>query len=329
MSPTSAADPAAATAFQTGVVREQPQRARITIRGAERVDFVNRMCTNDVKRVTPELGVGAVLTSAKGRIVDLVRVFARDDEVVLLGSDGLGPTLKQWLEKYVVMEELQIAEATGDGVLLAFGPAAEAAVKRVLGVEVGAASGGFPVARATFDGAAVNVLGRGEPPMHTIELVAPAAAVPALVAKLRGAGLAPISDAAWEQVRVEAGIPLHGRELTENANPLEASLLSAVSFTKGCYIGQEVVARLNSYSKVQRHLVGVEFPASVDPANVNELFVDLLRIGHATSVAPSAHRQSTLALAFVKNEYSAPGTTVYTVRDGEHLQGKLSAIPFR
>src|SRR5262245_35755722 len=113
MSPTPAADPATVAAFQSGIVRELPARARVTIRGAERVDFVNRMCTNDAKKVSADAGIGAVLTNAKGRIVDLVRVFARGEELVLLGSDGRGAAIEQWLGKYVVMEELAIAEASG------------------------------------------------------------------------------------------------------------------------------------------------------------------------------------------------------------------------
>ncbi len=320
----------AQAAFERGVLREQPARARLLVKGNERVDFVNRMCTNDARKVEGRFGLLAVLTTAKGRIVDLVRLFARDDGIVLLGSDGRGAPLKQWLEKYVVMEDVAIDDLTASaGTLLAFGPNAEAAVKQVVGVELPPAPGGFAVASASFEGAVVHALGRGEPPLHSVELVAAAAVIPALAARLRDAGLAPIGDAAWEQVRVEAGIPLFGRELTENVNPLEASLPSAVSFTKGCYIGQEVVARLNSYSKVQRHLVGVKFPAAVDPAAVNELFCDLLRVGHVTSVARSARLNATVALAFVKSEYSRPGTEVYTVRDGEQLRGTLCELPFR
>lgn len=324
-------DPAqeAAAAFEAGVLRDQSARARIAVLGAERADFVNRMCTNDVKVVRAGHGVAAVLTNVKGRIVDLVRVFEQDGRLVLLGSDGNGDALRAWLSKFVVMEELRFDDlAATEACLLAFGPAALAAVNGVLGTSITPRASGFEVARASFEGAAAWVLGPGDPLHPGLEIVAPGELAGPLFARLVDAGLRPIGEQAWEQVRIESGIPRAGRELTENVNPLEASLLPAVSFTKGCYLGQEVVARLNSYAKVQRRLVGARFPASVDPADVKEIFWDLLRIGHATSVTRSPRLAATVALAFVKTEYAGPGTPVYTVRDGEHVQGVLAATPF-
>ncbi|MSR46442.1 MAG: aminomethyl transferase family protein [Planctomycetes bacterium] len=325
----------ARAAFAHGIVRDQSTRARIVVKGKERIEFVNRMCTNDITRVAPTVGVAAALTTAKGKLVDLVRIGARMDahqvdELLLLGSDGQGPALKSWLEKYIVMEELVIEDVgERDASLLAFGPVAEAAVRTVLGSAPAAVEGGFGVSTTTFEGSPVLAFGGGAAPLHGIELIAPAAIAGSLFARLAEAGLAPIGEDAWNQVRIEAGIPLHGRELNENANPLEASLLAAVSFSKGCYIGQEVVARLNSYSKVQRLLVGARFPASVDPGSVHEIFWDLLRVGHATSAVHSPRLDATVALAFVKSEYAKPGTAVYTVKAGERIDGVLCEVPFR
>ncbi|MBM4015418.1 MAG: aminomethyl transferase family protein [Planctomycetes bacterium] len=325
-------DPAgeASAAFTRGVVREQSTHAVIVLRGRERVEFVNRMCTNDATRVTPTFGIGAALTSAKGKLVDLARIAARGEELLLLGSAGQGAALKAWLEKYVVMEELAIVDATAEeSRLLAFGPQAAAAVQQAIGVELAPADGGFAVAQGRCDAAPVLALGAGPAPFHGIELIAPAAAAGALFDRLVAGGLTPIGETAWSQVRVEAGIPLHGREISDNANPLEAGLLNAVSFNKGCYIGQEVVARLNSYAKVQRLLIGARFPAAVEPATVQEIFWDLLRVGHATSTTRSPRLDATLALAFIKNEYAKPGTPVYTVRQGERIDGVLCELPFR
>jgi len=320
----------AAAAFESGVVRAQFQRAIVAVRGKDRVEFVNRMSTNDVRHVAEGTGVAAVLPTAKGRIVDFVRVAQRGESLLLLGSDGQGEALKRWLEKYVVMEELALDDlAAGESSLLLLGPRAADAAKRVLGVALAGTNDGFPIAHVPFAGATVTVLGEGEPPLHGIEVVAPSAVAGRLFAALCDAGLSPIGEQAFAQVRVELGVPWSGRELTDNVNPLEASLLPAISFTKGCYIGQEVVARLNNYSKVQRRLVGAKFPASVDPKSVNEIFWDLLRVGHATSATRSRRLDATLALAFVKTEYAKAGTPVYTVVDGEQLHGALADVPFR
>ena len=324
-------DPAAEAraAFASGVVREQPGRALVSIAGKDRLEFVNRMCTNDARRIEGGRGIAAVLPTAKGRIVDFVRIFARGDELLLLGGGGHGPALKSWLEKYVVMEELAIADRSESATsLLLLGPRAAEVVHDVLGVSLGPAPGGFAVAHAEFEGSAVTLLGSGEPPLHGLELLAPERAAARLFARLCDAGLAPMGEEAFARVRVELGIPLLGRELGENVNPLEASLLSAISFDKGCYIGQEVVARLSNYSKVQRRLVGAKFPASVDPAAVNEIFCDLLRVGHATSAVRSPRLDATLALAFIKTEYARPGTPIHTVVGGDALHGTLADVPF-
>src|SRR5262249_31292957 len=139
----------ARAAFDGGVVREQVGRAQVSIAGKDRVEFVNRMCTNDARRVDAGRGIVAVLPTAKGRIVDLVRIIARGDELLLLGSGGQGPALKSWLEKYVVMEELAIADRSGSMTsLLLLGPRAAEVVRNVLGGSLAPATGGFAVAQA-------------------------------------------------------------------------------------------------------------------------------------------------------------------------------------
>ncbi len=319
----------AVAAFETGVVRAQPQRAIVSVHGKDRLDFVNRMSTNDVRAVADGKGIAAVLPTAKGRIVDLVRIVPRGDALLLLGSEGHGARLKAWLEKHVVMEDLSVEDrSAGEASLLLLGPRAAEAARHVLGAAPAAASGGFAVAHVPFGGATVAVLGQGDPPLHGLEVLAPAPVAGRLFAALCDAGLAPIGETAFAQVRVELGIPGFGRELSDNVNPLEASLLPAISFTKGCYIGQEVVARLSNYSKVQRRLVGARFPASIDPVRVGEIFWDLLRVGHATSATRSRRLDATLALAFVKTEYAKAGTPVYAVVGGEQLHGTLADVPF-
>src|SRR5262249_53278852 len=162
----------ARAAFEGGVVREQPARALVAIAGKDRVEFVNRMCTNDARRVDAGRGVAAVLPTAKGRIVDFVRLFARGEQLLLLGSDGHGPALRTWLEKYVVMEELALADLSSvESSLLLLGPGAREIAERVTGAALAPASGGFAVARSDFEGAPVTLLGSGEPPLHGIEVV--------------------------------------------------------------------------------------------------------------------------------------------------------------
>src|SRR5262249_43794320 len=115
----------AAAAFETGVVRAQSQRAIVAVQGKDRLEFVNRMSTNEVRGVSDGAGVAAVLPTAKGRIVDFVRVVSRGETLLLLGSDGQGAAVKAWLEKHVVMEELALEDRSdGEASLLLLGPRA-------------------------------------------------------------------------------------------------------------------------------------------------------------------------------------------------------------
>jgi folate-binding protein YgfZ len=116
---------------------------------------------------------------------------------------------------------------------------------------------------------------------------------------------------AYEAVRVEAGFPAWGSELNEEMNPLEAGLDASIHWNKGCYIGQEVIARLDTYHKVQRHLVGLRFDtASAPPAARAQVFASGEAAGWVTSSIVSPALGVPIALAYVRASHAAPGTAV-------------------
>jgi folate-binding protein YgfZ len=136
---------------------------------------------------------------------------------------------------------------------------------------------------------------------------------------------ATIDEATYETLRIEAGIPLFPSELNEKHNPLETSLVQAISFTKGCYIGQEVIARLDTYDKVQRHLMGVltDSPdALAAPTAISTS--DGTQIGEITSTTFSPTLGKTIGLGFVKTAFANPGNTVTL----DSRTGKLVSLPF-
>ena len=111
----------------------------------------------------------------------------------------------------------------------------------------------------------------------------------------------------YEAFRIAAGVPVYGKELGEEVNPLEAGLWDAVSFTKGCYVGQEVVARLNTYEKVKRYLAKLSFEDGPLPEAGTSLTVEGKDAGKLTSVSPVAESGRRAALGYVRKKYAEPG----------------------
>jgi folate-binding protein YgfZ len=138
----------------------------------------------------------------------------------------------------------------------------------------------------------------------------------------------PAGDRAVEAWRILRGLPDNGSELTEERNPLEAGLWDAVSFSKGCYVGQEVVARLNTYDKVTRDLRGLTFPEGVEPPERGApLLAGPRRVGEITSALRPPGRPGAVALGFVKREHSDPGTRLDAGGDGG-VRATVVELPF-
>ena len=140
------------------------------------------------------------------------------------------------------------------------------------------------------------------------DLVFPAGAARQLWETALNAGAAPVGHHALEHARIKAGLPAPGAELTDRVNPLEAGLDEFVSFTKGCYVGQEVIARLDTYDKVQRRLVGLEVPEGAEPGET--LNSGRRTAGWVTSVSTMTNKGRSAALGYVRRAFIEPGTVL-------------------
>ena len=230
---------------------------RLKLTGADARDLLNRLSTNLVDPNAPAGEVIAtVLTSDRGRIVDLVYVAHCGDHQLLLTGARQQDNVAAFLDKYTIMEDIEVEDITGSTALLGLtGPAA--------GGIVSAVAGGL-----ADDGARVIALpgnpegeGKGADGPQRYRILAPAAEGGAARRRLQAAGAVAISAAAAETLRIARGRPQYGAEMGDAYNPLEAGLIGAIDFHKGCYIGQEVIARLDTYRKVQKYLVALRFDA--------------------------------------------------------------------
>ena len=235
-----------AAAERAAVFPSNAGRLRLT--GQDARDLLNRLSTNlvDPHGAAGEVAV-TVLTSDRGRIVDLVYVVHCGDHQLMLTSPGQQQNVIDFLDKYTIMEDLEVEDVTGDTVMLTItGPEASAILD-----SVDSADAMLLALPADPDDAE-------RPPTYQL-VCSDHDAADRLREALESVGAVSISTATAETLRIASGQPAYGSEMSDTYNPLEAGLIGAIDFHKGCYIGQEVIARLDTYHKVQKYLVTLRF----------------------------------------------------------------------
>lgn len=264
----------------------------VHLRGTTTLDFLHRLSTNDMTGLEPGAIRGTVLTTAIGRTVDVVQVLRRPSEVLLLTTPGRAEAVREWLTRYIFFNDDVRAEQASESRSLwgFYGPAAGAEAAKV-----GDAS--LPTSEAVAE-AGDGLLWEVDVPVPGYHLLA-GAEMGTRARELWGERLdGPASLAAYEVLRVEHGLPSVGAEITDDVIPLEAGLWDLVSFSKGCYIGQEVIARMESRNRVARQLVGVRLDRP--EKTPQEILLGQQPIGRLTSAAHSP-RLGPIGLALVRS----------------------------
>ncbi|MDJ0866678.1 MAG: glycine cleavage T C-terminal barrel domain-containing protein [Myxococcota bacterium] len=305
-------------------------RGLLEVRGGDRVRFLQGQLSNDVEALDadgPRSGCYALALTPQGRIVADLHVIARPDCLWLETAAGAVAPARERLEKYVIADDVEIVDRSAEFGWLALEGAAAPAILE--------AAHGAPVAldpdaarELELGGAQVVVAAWGVSGAPGFRLLAAPEAVETASEALRRAGrergLLEPDPAVLEVLRVEAGVPATGSELDEEVLPAEARLLErAVSFTKGCYTGQEVVARMESRGRVGHLLVGLALEAGRAPEPGTAVEVDGARVGEVTSAADSP-LAGPIALAFVRSVHAEPGTEVALAG----RPARVAALPF-
>lgn len=303
-----------AAALEGAAFFDESARGRILMRDRDRAALLHRLSTNHVERLRPGEGAQTVLTTPIGRIIDVLTVFALDDALLVQTSPGRGPAIVAQLKKNIFFnDKVKLEDATESlGQLALYGPRSnEALAAAGLG---GADLPAFGIVAATLGDAPVYVA-RTEPIGGAgFTLIAARATLAELEATLRAWGAVALDEATHDVLRIEQGYAAYGRELSQDYIPLETGLWSAVSFNKGCYVGQEIIARMESRGRLAKQLRGLRFDAA--PELAAEPQVPLARLavagkesGDLTSLAVSP-RYGLIGLAYVRTAHAAAGTTV-------------------
>jgi len=281
-------------------------RAVLVVTGPPRLKFLHNILSNDVEGLTPGQGRRAALMDVKGRLLAFVRVLVGADDVRLEVAGGRRAAVETALVHYRVATPVRFA-ARPDVVIAVLGPEARATLARA-----GAATPELPAeghVAARVAGTDVHVARAGDLPGTGYVLHVPPDAVPAVVSALQAAGAAELSPASLDALRVEAGRPWYGPDVTEENLLHETGLLREYhSPTKGCYVGQEVVARLEARgANVNKLLRGLRLtsPAAAGDA----VRAENKDVGRVTTAAVSP-RLGPVALAYVHRSRAEPGSEV-------------------
>lgn len=301
-----------------GVCRRAPG-ATIRAEGADRVRFLNGMLTNDVSKLEPGRGQWSVKASSKGKVEGLARVRCGAEDLLLDLVESSAGRVAEQLVRHVVMDDVRLSDG-GEGRQMAsiHGPDAPSLVSKLI-------EGPLPELEASFveaDGLVVIRDDRFGVP--GFELHHPPARD--VVAELVAAGATETSEDALEVLRVEAGLPKDGVDLDLDTIPLEARLDYAIDLKKGCYIGQETIARATHRGGVKHHLVGLRFPSGARPVGA-ELWNATKKVGEVTSAVVSETAGATIGLGYVHITAEAPGTALEARTGEESAPAEVVSLP--
>ncbi len=311
-------------ALQSGAgLVDRSHVGRLGFSGDDALDLIHRLSTNDLLALEPCQAAHTVLTSPKGRVVDLLYVLRRGADNLVLTAPETRQTVVDWVDFYTFAEDVEARDLTDETAMFSLsGPGAKGVLQELVD------GGHIPAspdehASALLAGTPATIVRSDFLRDEGYDLVVPAEAAQAARDRLRDAGACPAGGDAYEAVRVERGVPVFGNELGESYNPLEAGLLEYVSFTKGCYVGQEVVTRLNTYKKVQKRLTSFVLDGGAAPGA--RLMLDGKQAGVLTSAAVSPASGERLGLGYVKKSLPEEGAVLEV--DGTAATARVTPLP--
>jgi len=309
-------------------------RGKIRVTGDDRVKWLQGLISNDILPLQPGQGCYSSFLTHKGKMLGYFRVYSLSGSLWVEDVGEVGDATFQALRKFLLYGIKAKMENCAEswGLLLVSGPHACSTVNDAFGVDMNDLKP-VSVVAAHIGGQASFVLRTEETGEDDLELLLPADALHQAWNRLLEAGatygIKAVGGYAREALRIEAGLPKAGPDLNEEIVPPEANLEGkAFSLNKGCYPGQEVVARMDTYGNVRRHLVGIVMNDSIVPPRKAKIFSGDREVGWVSSATQSPQLNTPIALAFPLRDFSAPGTNLTIEIDGARHDATVRALPF-
>jgi folate-binding protein YgfZ len=309
---------------------ERDDRSFVRMHGRDPVRMIQGLVTNDVAGAPADRAVYAVLLTPKGKMLADLRIIRRADDVLLESAEAARANVADVLKKFVPPLFARWELLDDWRVVGVYGPAADEAVEAVLpGVALPRAAAEHALVRAEYEGADVFAVRTGYAGVAGWDVIAAEPALAGLRARLEARGVARLEPAELEVLRIEAGNPRWGAELTEDTIPLEAGLRErAISETKGCYTGQEVIIRILHRGHVNWQLRGMLLGAASPPTPDTPLLdpAEGRRLGRITSACVSPAHGGTIALGYGRRELVLPAKLRLGRADGPEVT--VVPLPF-
>lgn len=309
-------------------------RSRLVLTGADRVRLLNGQVTNNVKDLPEDEGCYAALVTNKGKLQSDLNIYNLPGEILLDFEPGLSTAIAARFDKYIIADDVQVIDAAPHyGLLSVQGPQTSMVVES-LGIGLSLPPKPFQSLKVA-DESLGEIYCMSQPRLGTTgcDIFAPVQSLVDLVEKVAGA-LKPLGGrlAGWralETARIEAGIPRFGVEMDETNLAPEAGLESrAISYNKGCYIGQEVIARIRTYGQVAKALRGLRFADDAPlPRQGDKLFFADKEVGYICSAIRSPTLNASIGMGYVRRERNQLGTEL-EVRGAQTMRATIVEMPF-
>ena len=317
---------------------ELSSRGRITVGGLEAVQFLNGLITNDMKTLLEDTWMPAVFPNVQGRLVASVRIMRLKDiqtekatcPAYFIDTEAASfESVLKILQRFTLAGDFRVNDVTAETSQFSVqGRKADEVVLSVLGGAVTNLAERGAI-KTSWGGTEVTVVRAAHTSAKGFDLIVRRADARRLWQALVDAGATPVGESAYEILRIEAAVPRYGLDMDETNVVTETNLDDAVSYTKGCYIGQEIIARIKYRGHVAKKLTGLSFADKVEIASGDVIkSLDDKDIGRITSATYSPQLKRTIALGYVKYDYLAAGTSLKVSRDGKEVSAHVTELPF-
>lgn len=315
-------------------IADLSHRGKLRVTGDDRVKWLQSVISNDILPLTTGSGIYSSFLSHKGKMLTYFSVYALDEFLFLEDAGEIGEVTFQTLRKFLLYGTKAKMENCAEtwGLLLVSGPRAPDVIQKAFDIDL---RGLMPLSFVAQElgGNQTLIIRAEETGEIDAKILIPVDGLVEVWNRLGEAGqpmgLTPFGTEARETLRIEAGLPRAGIDLTEEIVPPEANLGGkAFSLNKGCYPGQEVVARMDTYGSLRRHMVGLVLQGPIIPPRGSKLFSGDRQVGWVSSATYSPTLNAPIAFGFPLRDFTQPGTELTVEFGGQHHKATVQPLPF-
>ena len=300
---------------------------RIRLTGRDRIRFLHNQTTNNIEQIPPGEGCSTVFVTSTGRTIDLSAVYAFDESLLVITSPGMAQQIHDWMDRYIFFSDKVTLSDESDQTFMftLIGEGAAEIVEQLGFTDIPTKLFSHQTVHTQqFKSPIIAAAGSGLA-MAGFTMWGDRADAGTIWNQIVAAGATQKTLSDWELLRIQQGRPTPGAELTDDDNPLEAGLWDSISFEKGCYIGQETIARLNTYKGVKKKLWGLQLKDPIEEGtdlSKVAIAVDGRKIGRITSLKGDGR----FALGYIRTKAGGEGTEVEIVaKDADSQKADSSA----